>query len=226
VVFVGTLVMACSSNEAAPLDDEGSPSDEGKQEEAPAGDDHGDGEPLPVAMTPMDAGVDAGPMDASIPMKGPLLKSGLHPAASDALRALGVTQARIVQTIGNAAASGGTHAQDGTANNLPYSAATDISIKGMTEEQIKKFIDDLGRMGFAGWYRKPGYDGWPATEAPHVHAIWTGCVMKLKLRDQVRDWLVGKNGLLSHTPYKFYVWPTTSIDLVRAQYLKVNPAAG
>ncbi|HEX6837238.1 MAG TPA: hypothetical protein VF334_11730, partial [Polyangia bacterium] len=45
-----------------------------------------------------------------------LLKWGLHPRASDALRSIGVSAARIMQTIGNAAASAGTHAQDGVVN--------------------------------------------------------------------------------------------------------------
>ena len=58
----------------------------------------------------------------------PLLKYGLHPRASDALRACGVASWRLTQTIGNAAASAGTHAKDGSVNGNPYSAATDISV--------------------------------------------------------------------------------------------------
>src|ERR1044071_8110827 len=41
-----------------------------------------------------------------------ILKFGLHPRASDALRSIGVSASRIMQTIGNAPASAGTHAQD------------------------------------------------------------------------------------------------------------------
>lgn len=166
---------------------------------------------------------DAAGGDAGIP-KMPLLKAGLHPDASDALRYIGVTAGQITQTIGNAAASAGTHAQDGTVDGKPYSCATDISISGKTEAQIKTFLGQLGAVGFAGWYRKPGSDGWPADEAPHVHAIWAGAKMKLALRDQTRAWLAGRNGLVSNTTYQFYQWPQSSKDLVRARFVSVNPA--
>lgn len=190
--------------------------------------------PLPEeesdAMAPDDSGArdastsdaDAGG-DAGIP-KMPLLKAGLHPDASDALRYIGVTAGQITQTIGNAAASAGTHAQDGTAEGKPYSCATDISVSGKNEAQIKTFLGQLGAVGFAAWYRKPGSDGWPADEAPHIHAIWAGAKMKLSLRDQTRAWLAGRNGLVSNTTYQFYQWPQASKDLVRKRFLSVNPA--
>lgn len=161
--------------------------------------------------------------DAGIP-KMPLLKSGLHPDASDALRFIGVTAGQITQTIGNAAASAGTHAQDGTVDGKPYGCATDISVSGKNEAQIKTFLGQLGSVGFAAWYRKPGSDGWPASEAPHIHAIWAGAKMKLALRDQTRAWLAGRNGLVSNTTYQFYQWPQASKDLVRMRFVSVNPA--
>src|SRR5262245_648139 len=64
-------------------------------------------------------GTDEAPLDAwdegvftttSACAKGrPLLLSGLHPDASDALRCVGVTASRISQTIGSAPASAGYH---------------------------------------------------------------------------------------------------------------------
>jgi len=54
-----------------------------------------------------------------------VLKYGLHPRASEALRSIGITASQIMQTIGNVAASAGTHAQDGTFEGHPYSAAPD-----------------------------------------------------------------------------------------------------
>ncbi len=151
------------------------------------------------------------------------LKYGLHPDASDALRAAGVTADRITQTIGNAAASAGTHAQDGTADGLAYGAATDLSVRGMTEAQIKTLIEKLGTLGFAAWYRKPGFDGWPSSEVAHIHIVWAAAPMKSLLRSQIRDFVVGKNGLASHTTYSFYKWSEFALRRVRKEFLATNP---
>jgi hypothetical protein len=83
----------------------------------------------------------------------------------------------------------------------------------------------MTQYGFAGWYRKPGYDGWPSSEAKHMHLVYAGCAMKLALRNQMRDWFVGKNGLTSHAPYAFYEWPQASRDRVKALFLTENPAS-
>lgn len=151
---------------------------------------------------------------------------GLHPDASDALRSIGVKASGISQTIGNAAASAGTHGQDGTADGLAYSAATDLRTVGKSEAEVHQFLDDLARVGFVAWYRKPGYDGWPSSEAPHIHAIWVGAKMKLSLRNQVRDFMQGKNGLASHTTYKFHTWSQCWRDALWQRYLQSNPASG
>jgi hypothetical protein len=152
------------------------------------------------------------------------LKSGLHPDASDALKYLKVTAGRVMQTIGSAAASAGTHAQDGTAGGHAYSAATDISASGMTDAQIKVFLQQLASVGFVAYYRNPGHDGWPSSEVRHIHAIWVGAKMKLSLRNQVRDWHVGKNALASHTTYSFYTWSSCWRGSVWERYLTVNSA--
>src|SRR5579859_6591816 len=89
-----------------------------------------------------------------------LLKFGLHPRASDALRSIGITASRIMQTIGNAPASAGTHAQDGVVDGHPYCAATDISVSGLSNAQIQNLLARLAKVGFAAWFRWPGHDGW------------------------------------------------------------------
>jgi hypothetical protein len=181
-----------------------------------------------AAPPPKDAGPakDAGIDGCALvtPPSAPYLLYGLHPDASNALRHLGFTASRISQTIGNAAASAGTHAQDGTAGGHPYSAATDLRVVGLTTNQIAKLLDDLASVGYAGWYRRPGYDGWPASEAPHIHAVWVGAPMKLILRNQLRDWIVGKNGLASHTTYTFHTWPQCRRDAIWKRFLLHNPA--
>ncbi len=151
-----------------------------------------------------------------------LLHWGLHPDASDRLRCAGVPAERITQTIGNAAASAGTHAADGTASGLAYSAATDISTRGLSTADIHALLDRLANQGFAAWYRWPGHDGWPSSEAPHIHAIYVGCRMKASLRSQVTSWLAGRNGLVSNTLYGFHSWTTAQRSLIRTVYERFN----
>ncbi len=151
-----------------------------------------------------------------------LLAWGLHPTASDHLRCLGVASWRITQTIGNAAASAGTHARDGYVNGQPYSAATDLSVRGLSAADIRTLLSRLASHGFAAWYRWPGHDGWPSSESPHIHAIFVGAFMKDSLRAQVRDWLVGRNGLASHTTYTFTTWTAAQRALVRALFDRYN----
>lgn len=148
---------------------------------------------------------------------------GLHPIASDRLRCAGITAARITQTIGNATASAGTHAQDGVYDGHAYSAATDLSVLGLTDAQVKVLVAKLDALGFAAFYRKPGYDGWPASEARHVHVVFAGAKMKSSLRSQIWDFLAGKNGLASHTTYTFYQPPADVKAYIKAIFSKANP---
>ena len=146
-----------------------------------------------------------------------LLKWGLHPRASDALRAAGVSSSRIMQTIGNAAASAGTHAQDGTFNGHPYSAATDISVAGLSATQIRNLLEKLAKVGFAAWYRENGHDGWIGIN--HIHAVYANCLMKLSLRSQVRSWLAGRNGLVSNTTYQFHHFSAAARAAVHGKFV-------
>lgn len=149
-----------------------------------------------------------------------LLRSGLHPEASDRLRCAGVGADRISQTIGYASASAGYHAPDGTAGGLAYTAAVDLRTRDLGASEIRALLDRLGRNGFAAWYRQPGSDGWPSAEAPHIHAVFAGVVMKAELRGQVRDFLVGRNGLSSHATYRFWVAPGGVRETVRLLFAR------
>lgn len=144
----------------------------------------------------------------------PLLHSGLHPEASDRLRCAGVSASRISQTIGSAPASAGYHASDGTVNGLDYCAAVDLRTRDLTTTQVRELLDQLGRNGFAAWYRQPGSDGWPASQAPHIHAVFAGVRMKSQLRGQVRDFLENRNGLSSHSVYQFWDIPPEVMSLI------------
>jgi hypothetical protein len=171
---------------------------------APAGsDDVCKTPPAPTPSTPTSPQAEACPHVAAI------LKWGLHPIASDRLRCVGISAARISQTIGNATASAGTHAQDGVFAGHAYSAATDLSVSGLSDAQVKTLITKLDQMGFAAFFRNPGHDGWPSSEARHVHAVFAGAAMKSSLRAQISDFLAGKNGLATHTAYTFYQPPAS-----------------
>jgi hypothetical protein len=149
-----------------------------------------------------------------------LLHAGLHPEASDRLRCAGVTSDRISQTIGSAPASAGYHAADGTADGLPYTAAVDLRTRDLSTAEIRALLGALAQHGFAAWYRQPGADGWPASEAPHIHAVFAGVVMKSQLRSQVRDYLVGRNGLSSHGAYRFYTPTAMELATVRLLFTR------
>lgn len=145
-----------------------------------------------------------------------LLHPGLHPRASDAMRAAGVASWRITQTVGSAAASAGTHERDGYVNGKPYSAATDISTSGMSTTQIHNLLERMAKLGFAIWYRQQGRDGWNG--ASHIHAVYANCAMKSSLRSQVRSWLAGRNGLVSNTLYKFHTFSAAAKAAVKAKF--------
>ncbi len=87
-------------------------------------------------------------------------------------------------------------------NGKPYTGAVDISVRCLSQAQIRTLLSRLAEAGFAGWYRKDGQDGW--TGPPHIHAIWAGCRLKPVLQQQVKEWLAGGNGLFSNRPYQFW----------------------
>ena len=170
--------------------------------------------------------IDVAPLEekeitATCPHKAQL-KWGLHPDASDRLRCIGIAAGDISQTIGSAPASAGYHAQDGTAGGQPYTAAVDIRIGGRSESQIRALLASLGSYGFVAWYRKPGHDGWPSDEAPHIHAVYAGCAMKAALDEQVGDYRAGRNGLSSHTRYTFWTASQAVRDAVYKLWNKYN----
>ncbi|BDI29381.1 hypothetical protein CCAX7_14320 [Capsulimonas corticalis] len=152
-----------------------------------------------------------------------LCDHGLTQATSDALRRAGVTASRITQTDGHARASKKTHEfEAGLINGRQYCAAVDISVHGMTDLMIRDELVALAREGIAGFYRAPGKDGWSGVQ--HIHAIDCNLPMKLALREQVHDWLHGKNGLVNHEAYKFWQPCATAQACVRNAFLAHNPA--
>ena len=144
---------------------------------------------------------------------------GLHTDAYSALQNLAVAH-RITQGINHSPERGNVHDTDGTINGNPYTGAVDISVRCLTQAQIKSLLASLANAGFAAWYRKGGQDGW--TGPPRIHAIWAGCRLKPILREQVEDWLAGTNGLSSNQPYQFWQPSAEMKDKVSKFYRASN----
>lgn len=131
---------------------------------------------------------------------------------------------RVVQTIGNAPASAGTHAKDDTltykGKPYDYCAAVDISVRGLTLAQIKKVLTELAKQGFVAWYRHTG----SFAENRHIHAVYVAIAMKPSLQAQVRDYLQGRTGLVGHAAETFYTAPE-SVDAILARlFVRYNPS--
>jgi len=144
---------------------------------------------------------------------------GLYPDAYSALRSLAAAH-RITQGINHSPERGNVHDTDVTVNGKSYTGAVDISVRCLTEAQIKMFLGRLANLGFAAWYRKPGRDDW--TGPPHIHAVWAGCRLKPVLRQQIESWLNGGNGLGSNRPYQFWQPSPEMKDRVRTLYRSVS----
>ncbi len=161
-------------------------------------------------------------------MPEPIIHYGMCQAASDAFRATGIGQ-NIVQTIGNAPASAGVHAQDGILDGEPYCAAADISVLhpvALTDADIQSALSRLADHGFAGYYRKPGSLGWPICDEVHIHAVFAGIPMKRALRNQIHAWLHGLNGLAHEADYTYWQPSESQQQIVRALFLAHNPMNG
>jgi hypothetical protein len=162
-------------------------------------------------------------------------RTGMHPQAFksfiQACYDAGVSPNRIVQTLGNAAASAGTHGKDGSFTNEDglterYSAAVDISVKHpkITVAQREKLLKALWANGFAAWYRTG--PSWAGNE--HIHAIFCDVAMKRSLRNQVHSFLAHRSGLVSDKADHFvrdHLSDATEQKL-RAAFLSNNPMNG
>jgi hypothetical protein len=129
---------------------------------------------------------------------------------------------RVVQTIGDAPASAGVHAQDGTLDGQAYCAAVDLRTRDLTRAQIKMLLQRLAESGFACWYRYKG----TFTANEHIHAIYAGLPMKAALRRQVRDFLNDRDGLATHDDEHFYTAPPATDAIIQALFFHANGSHG
>ena len=160
---------------------------------------------------------------------------GIHSKAFDAYIAAcfaaQVSPERIVQTLGQAAASHGTHGRDGSftneqGNTEAYSAAVDLSVKHprLLVCEREEMLRRLWANGFAAWYRQ-------APEFPnneHCHCIYVALPMKRSLRDQVHMFLAHRSGLVSERADQFVADNLTDAveQKLRLAFLSHNPMNG
>jgi hypothetical protein len=145
---------------------------------------------------------------------------GVIPAMHDALAALSLTE-RLTNGLNRSKARSNYHGVDYSSNGKDYSAAIDISVRCLSEDQIRSLLDELSIQGFAGWYRAKGQDGWNGDH--HIHAIWVASPLKPALNVQVNKWLSGKNGLTSDKDYNFWTPKPDAIEGIRSAFSKWNP---
>jgi hypothetical protein len=150
----------------------------------------------------------------------PAKPAGLHPEALAALKGLALGH-RITQGINHAVERGNVHGSDGLIKGNPYTAAADISVRCLSDAQIRTLLDRLADVGFAAWYRKDGQDGWKGP--PHVHAVFAGCRLKPVLHLQIEDWLGGGTGLSRNEPYRFWQPSQPAREKLRERYRPFFP---
>lgn len=144
---------------------------------------------------------------------------GVIPAMLDTLTALSLAE-RLTNGFNPSKASSNYHGVDYTSNGINYSAAIDISVRCLTENQIRTLLDELAMRGFAGWYRKNGEDGWSGKN--HIHAIWVAAPLKRQLALQVKKWLAGKNGLTSDKKYTFWTPTPDALAQIRCAFAQLD----
>ena len=97
----------------------------------------------------------------------------------------------VTQAQGDAPASKGYHASDGVLDGDSYTAAADISTKGLTNTQKATLIEEMTRTGWVAFFRN-----WMGNV--HIHGNYAGLPQKRQLDGQNEDFFAGKDGLVGH----------------------------
>ena len=140
---------------------------------------------------------------------------------SDALAALKHISVdhRITQALNPSKAASNYHGPDAIRDGKERTGAVDLSVRCLSEADIRSLLSILTDEGYVAWYRKPGSDGW--TEAAHIHAVWVAAPLKRQLRRQVSSWIQGRNGLVGEERYGFWRPSKNQLDSI----IKLNSEA-
>ena len=146
---------------------------------------------------------------------------GLVPVAQQALERVHADH-RVTQTINASADPANYHGQDQVVGGHAYTAAVDLSVNCLRDDDIKQLLSALADAGFAAWYRSGGRDGWKGKA--HVHAVYAVEPLKPQLRGQVKSWLAGRTGLKGDAVYKYWQPAEAQRQAVERSYQASKPA--
>ncbi len=151
----------------------------------------------------------------------PLPFGTLHPHTQQVLRQLDIVPERVTQGLGTNPVSAGIHGADGMVSGRPYCAAFDLSVSDLTPPQTYTLLHRLRGAGLVCWWRVPGVS-FPATTVqgietgPHIHGIDPFVPHKPRLETQIRDYVVGNNGIevgrYAHRPDPAAACPQTASE--------------
>ncbi len=163
-------------------------------------------------------------------MDNPLRARGMADVAFDAyelasrnanIDIFGRDDLRAVQLIGKAQASKGYHFADGELDGVPYTAAADFSVRGLSNTQKATWIEELCRAGWSAFFRN-----WPGNL--HIHANYNGLPQKRQLDGQNEDFFAGRDGLVHHRRIESEWWfPERELRAIpEAMFRLSNPKSG
>lgn len=135
---------------------------------------------------------------------------GLHPSALERIEELDLEH-RITQAMNPSDKPSNYHGPDSIVGENDVTSAIDLSVRCLSDDDIKLLLDELASRNIVGWLRRGGMDGW--NSADHVHALWVRAELKPQLQSQLHAWLVNRNGLRSDLPYQF--WTPGKSDVAR-----------
>lgn len=134
---------------------------------------------------------------------------------------------RLVQIIGNAAASKGFHhAELGESGIVriageEYAACYDLSVRGLKWAQIAVWLEELCRVGFTPFYRYKG----SFRNNLHIHCNYAGVPMKEPLQRQVLDYFQQLDGLVGHKKIDDDLYPSPELVAIpKAMFALSNGA--
>jgi len=153
-------------------------------------------------------------------------KAGINPEKGT--RPNGKPGSRIMQILGDAEASAGTHASDGTYRNskgqeIQYCAAIDVRSTDLSIPECDRLQLAFIECGFAAYRRYYG----KFANNQHFHIIYQDVPMKRSLRNQSHSFYRRRNGLVGDAPEPFLQkLPDSAFNRCRTYFLNNNPAVG
>jgi hypothetical protein len=128
---------------------------------------------------------------------------------------------RVTQAQGNAPASKGYHASDGHYEGKSYTAAVDVSTRGLGNSLIATVLEEMCQQGFVAFFRN-----WEGNR--HIHGNFCGTPMKRQLDSQNYEFFRGEDGLVGNGRIDQEWWyPDTGSRWIPEKMFSIsNPKSG